>query len=186
LFTPEELELLMSRENRYNILEIRDRVLSSLLIYQGLKSQEICELNLQNIDLDNGTIKIKATKTSSSRILELHRKQILLLNTYIYQDREKLYTGSSNRLLITHRGETFKVNTITVFLKPLKHLFSDRNLNAKTIRQSVIANWLNMKKYPLGDVQIMAGHKYPSSTERYLAKDPNDQRKMINQFHPLS
>jgi len=70
-------------------------------------------------------------------------------------------------------------------LRPLKGLSPARSLNASTIRQSVIANWLNESKYPLGDVQLPAGHKYPSSTEKYLREDIENKRKLINAFHPL-
>lgn len=185
LFTPSELELLMEKENRYKTLERRDKVLISIMIYQGVRTEELRKLNIQDIDLDNGTIYIKRTQTTNNRTLELHSKQFLLFERYIHQDRPKLYTGKSNRLMVTHRGETFKHDTIAKFFKPMKSLFPNRKLNPMTIRQSVIANWLNIKKYQLGDVQIMAGHRYPSSTERYLAKDSESQRKIINQFHPL-
>ena len=42
-------------------------------------------------------------------------------------------------------------------------------------------NW----KIPLEDVQLFAGHKYPSTTERYRRKDINEQQELINKFHPL-
>lgn len=185
LFTPTELELLLHRENRYKNLEARNKSILMLLIYQGLRSEELCRLTLDNIDLDNGTVHIKSTQTTSSRTLGLHGKQILLLDKYINTYRNKLYQGSSKRLFITHRGVPVSVETIGRMIRPLRGLFFDRTLNPNTIRQSVISNWLNVKKYPLGDVQIMAGHKYPSSTERYLTTDHNEQRKIINQFHPL-
>ncbi|MFT5602477.1 MAG: integrase/recombinase XerD [Flavobacteriales bacterium] len=68
----------------------------------------------------------------------------------------------------------------------MKHLFPLRQLNASLVRQSVISNWLNQSVMKLGDVQLMAGHKYPSSTEKYLQPDSDEQRKLINPFHPLN
>ncbi|MEO6882419.1 MAG: hypothetical protein ABI199_00190 [Bacteroidia bacterium] len=66
-----------------------------------------------------------------------------------------------------------------------KPLFPDRNLNTKTIRQSVIANWLNEKKIPLEQVQLLAGHRWTSSTERYKQNNLNEQRTLINKWFPL-
>jgi integrase/recombinase XerD len=64
-------------------------------------------------------------------------------------------------------------------------LFTDRNLNSKTIRQSVIANWLNEKKVPLEQVQLMAGQKWISTTAKYRQTSVEEQRTMINKFHPM-
>ncbi len=58
-------------------------------------------------------------------------------------------------------------------------------LNASTVRQSVIANLLNQKKLTVLQVQELSGMRYPSSAERYRSKDVEEQRKLINQFHPL-
>ena len=41
------------------------------------------------------------------------------------------------------------------------------------------------KKIPLEDVQLLAGHRFPSSTERYKRVDTAQQRALINRFHPL-
>ncbi len=88
-------------------------------------------------------------------------------------------------MLIGHRGEPETVEGIASMLEPLKGLFPDRPLNAKTIRCSVIANWLNVYKYRLKDVQEWAGHKWPSSTFRYKRMDIAEQREKIKKWHPL-
>ena len=36
---------------------------------------------------------------------------------------------------------------------------------------------------PLEHVQIMAGHKYPSSTEKYVRKDIKKQREVLTNLH---
>ena len=53
----------------------------------------------------------------------------------------------------------------------------------KQIRASVITNWL--KHYNLRQVQIMAGHRYVSSTEAYQTNDLEDLRSGIEKYHPL-
>jgi len=63
--------------------------------------------------------------------------------------------------------------------------FADRNLNLKTIRQSVIANWLNEKHIPMEQVQLMAGHRWISATARYCFTPIDEQQELINKFHPL-
>lgn len=185
LFSEEELQLLLSRENRYKNLESRNKAILSLLIYQGLRSEELTRLRADDIDMELGTVRIRGTKSSAKRTLELKSNQILVLDRYIQIHRKNLLKGSYNQLFITTRGVPITVDAIGRMLRPLQGLFPDKNLNAKTIRQSVISNWLNKRKIPLGDVQIMAGHKYPSSTEKYLNQDVESKRNLINRFHPL-
>ena len=65
-----------------------------------------------------------------------------------------------------------------------KHLFPGRRLNAKTIRQSVITNLLKAGK-DLRIVQAFAGHKYPSTTEKYKQTHVEELKTQILNYHPL-
>jgi integrase/recombinase XerD len=87
--------------------------------------------------------------------------------------------------VIGHRGDPETVEGIGGMLEPMKALFPERALNAKTIRSSVIANWFNVSKHRLEDIQLWAGHKWPSSTLRYKRTDVAEQREKINKWHPL-
>lgn len=87
LFSSEELQLLMTRENRYQYLDTRNNVLLSLLIYQGLTSYELARMDVKDIDLDNGTIYIKSSANLNRRTLELVNKQIILFSKYINEVR---------------------------------------------------------------------------------------------------
>jgi integrase/recombinase XerD len=110
----------------------------------------------------------------------------MMIQKYISLDRPKLlHEGIFTSLIISHRGTPETVEGINSMLQPLKGLYPDRSLNAVTIRQSVISNMLNEKKVKLEDVQLYAGHKYPSSTERYKRHDLEEQRALINMFHPI-
>lgn len=185
LFTSEELQLLLTRENRYQFLDSRNSVLLSLLIYQGLTSEELTELKVNDIDLDTGTIYIKASTNQNRRTLDLLHKQIMVFSKYINEIRPKLVRCNTDKLLLSKLGSPISVDGIHSIIEPLKPLFPDRNLNPRTIRMSVICNWLNEKKIPLERVQELAGHKWPGTTEKYIKVDNLQQREMINRFFPL-
>ena len=104
LFTPTELETLMSRENRFVNLELRNKVIISLLIYQALTSAEVEQLTTDDIDLDNGTINIKGSKKQAGRVLDLRANQIRLIQSYIETSRANMIKVESNRLMINQRG----------------------------------------------------------------------------------
>lgn len=185
LFSSEELQLLLNRENRYQFLDSRNHVLLSLLIYQGLTSEELAELTIKNIDLDAGTIYIKASTNQNRRTLELLNKQMIVFSKYINDVRPELLRCDTDKLLLSKLGKPISVDGIHAIIEPLKPMFPDRNLNPRTIRMSVICNWLNEKRIPLERVQELAGHKWPGTTEKYFKVDSFQQREMINRFFPL-
>ena len=66
---------------------LRNRVVISLLIYQGLRLAEITRIRLRDIDLESGSIYLRAmirtaTRTTA-RTLTLKPNQVMLQHDYI-------------------------------------------------------------------------------------------------------
>jgi len=188
LFTADELELLLNREERYRYLGHRNKFLTSLLIYQGVGSFEIERMNLQDIDIEAATVRVKASRKLNGRTLSLRPNQVSMAIKYLDDSRPFLIRKElpTNKLIITKLGKPETVDGIHAMIEPLKAMFPEKKLHPKSIRASVISNWLNDRKIDLEDVQLMAGHKWPSSTERYQRADIDQQRRLINEFHPLN
>ena len=184
LFQPHELEQLMDYKERYPKLKIRNQVIISLLIYQGLTTGELKKITLEDLDLERGTLYIRATTRTNSRTLKLKPEQIMLLYNYIHQLRPKLLKIQTQCLLINQRGLPETGEGIQYLTKRARYLFPGRKLNPKTIRQSVITNLLKQGK-DLRLVQAFAGHKRPSSTERYKQSQLEALKNQILQYHPL-
>lgn len=185
LFSSSELQMLMNRENRYWFLENRNNVLISLLIYQGLTSDEIKNLDVKDVDLDSGTIYVKASTSQNRRTLELRPNQMLPIAKYIDEVRPKMLMMKTDKLILSKLGKPISVDGIHSVIEPLKSLFPNKNLNPRTIRMSVICNWLNEKSIPLERVQELAGHKWPGTTEKYIKVDANAERELINKYFPM-
>ena len=188
LFSTEELEGLLNRKERYNNLILRNKALMSLLIYQALHPKEIEALTMADINLEQGSIYIRATPKTNSRELALKPPQIMLFYRYIYESRKHLLENKgadSVVFLVGQRGERMKAEDITKHIqRSCKGLFKGRRVNARTIRQSVICNLLKAGN-DLRLVQTFAGHKYPSTTEMYKQNDVEVLQSAINRFHPM-
>lgn len=195
LFTPDELDYLINfvrnEQLRYKKLELRNQVVVSLLVYQALQSDEILFLNVSDVDLDNGRIYIASTASTNERTLSLHPTQYILFHDYIHEARKRLMRGYEEyldlypKLVIGARAMTEQVGGIGTLLRKYRLLFPHREMTASAIRQSVIYKWLNVDKRSLETVQTWAGHKWPSTTERYISKIDMDDQEEINGFHPM-
>ncbi len=186
LFTSAELELLMEREERFPQLRLRNQVIVSLLIYQGLQIQEMENLKVQHIDLEEGRVYIQASTNGKRRYLDLHPKQYKIFDNYINESRRELLKIESDKLIVGSRGTPVTKDLVNYVVSTFKPLFPDRNLSPESIRQSVISNWINERRFPLEQVQLMAGHAWISTTEKYRQTSADDKRAIINRFHPLA
>jgi len=186
LFTTEELESLLNRAERYNNLAYRNKALMSLLIYQALHPRELERLTLSDINLQQGIIYIKSTPMTNSRELSLKPVQIMLFYHYIIEIRPKLLKNENlESFIIGHRGETMRAEDITKHVKRIYgKRFSGRKVNAQTIRQSVITNLLKAGN-DLRLVQTFAGHKNPSTTEKYKQNKVEALQSAVNLYHPI-
>jgi site-specific recombinase XerD len=94
------------------ILRARDEALLALLIYAGLRVQEVCDIQLRDLDMGSGTVTIRSGK---ARRVPLHADAQRLLRRYLDlvrcpagvpsigsdQEREKLLVGID----VTRRGQ---------------------------------------------------------------------------------
>ncbi len=186
LFTSEELEaLLTSKTERFKHLDYRNKVLISLLIYQALKPSEIELLQCHEINLETASIYIKPSAKNNSRTLTLKANQILVFKKYLEEIRPQLLQGNvSKAFIISHRRNPMSAEDITNHIKRNYKQYSPRKINAQSIRQSVITNLLKQNN-DLRIVQSFAGHKYPSSTEKYKQSDVEALQTALQIYHPI-
>jgi site-specific recombinase XerD len=191
LLDPDELEDLYYSFESDNIADKyhklcakRNKVIVGLLVYQGLNTTELIRLELEDLQLYKGKIYIKSGARSNSRTLALKPWQVIELLEYVKEIREEIKV---RRNMVSHR--LFIPNnkrlgiTIQHILKKLKKI-NHKVTNGNQIRASVITNWL--KQYNLRQVQVLAGHRYISSTERYVQDDLESLHEIVNNFHPIN
>lgn len=188
LLESEELEDLYYSYATENYQEIyhsytakRNKIIIGLLVYQGLNTADLSNLKVEDVQLNKGKIYVPSRKRSNARELELKPWQMMGLMTYLNDIRPHLLArlnSDTNQLFPS--GERFTM-THTI-IKKLKKV-NQKVESAKQIRASVITNWL--KQYNLRKTQVMAGHKYISSTERYLQDDLENLHEIVNNYHPI-
>jgi len=176
-------QALLSRQRNYIML--------GLLVYQGLATNELQSITVNDIDTNKGTVKISSSKKSNERTLPLNASQIGALINYTQNIRQQFFTycEESNKLFFA-LPESSKTKTGSEKLmhtfKPLtKHIKSiDKNfLNFKQVRASVITQWLKVEG--LRKSQYLAGHRYISSTEKYLPNNLDGLIDDIAKYNPF-
>lgn len=174
----------MSRQRNYCML--------NFLIYQGLHTEELEKITLDDIDLFKATIRIAASKRTNARTLNLNAAQTGVLMQYIQNTRPELlqhYTEETNRLFLLSskcngkRKADEKHENSFNYLKTQLQSINTEVTNLRQLRASVITLWI--QTVGLRKAQYMAGHRYTSSTENYLPNDIEQLSDDIEKYNPF-
>lgn len=161
----------------------RNKVMIGLMVYQGLNATSFKVMTPENINIEKGRIYIPGTRNTNARELEIKSWQILPLVRYLEQDRPILQEelNCHTEALFPLNSDRFSIITAQLFkqLRKVNHKVKD----SKQIRASVITHWLSENN--IRKVQYMAGHRYISSTERYVQDDLESLHDMIDSLHPI-
>jgi len=207
ILTPEELQQLYHEypttieheagkiippQERNILCRKRNKIIVSLLVHQGLRTEELAAIMLQDLQLREGTITIQKKRRTAARTMRLESHQVYELMDYLHVARKEYLQlrkkhnpalEETDDKLFVQWFKAEKFHNITQML--LQHL---RKINSKVknvdqIRASVITAWL--KQYDLRKVQYLAGHKYVSSTEEYKENLIDELQDDVTKFHPL-
>lgn len=186
LFCSEELMEIYELQTTYGLTQKRNKVLLSLVVFQGAGSCELTRIELKDIDLMNGKIYIPGSRTTNGRTLDLKPQQLLLFQNYLTNIRPAILQNghkANNYFLVNAgNGKGIMSNVISVLIRKLRYKYPKLK-SLQQIRQSVITEWL--KKHGLRKSQYMAGHRFVSSTERYSIDKMEDLKKSIKMHYIL-
>lgn len=186
IFQPAELHALYNSFEVNTLTDKRDKVMLGLMVYQGVKTEELALLEVKDVKLKEGSIEIPGNRNGNSRSLQLESHQVLDIYDYMLQARKEIIgeSGSSMQNLFVGRSGGCDVPSFVHYmLMKLSKLRKQPKLNPKQIRASVIMKWL--KQYNLRQVQYLAGHRYISSTESYQQNEMDGLSEEVSRFHPL-
>ncbi|PKV52457.1 integrase/recombinase XerD [Aquimarina sp. MAR_2010_214] len=188
LLEPEELEDLYYsyqtdtyQEEYHKYTSKRNKIIVGLLVYQGLDTKDLKNLKTEHLQLNKGKIYIPGTKKSNAREIELKPWQMMDFMEYIGEVRNKLLERlQTDTDQLFPSGDRFII--VNAIIKKVRK-YNQKVQNGKQIRASVITNWLS--QYNLRKTQYLAGHRYISSTERYLQDDLENLHEIVNNYHPI-
>jgi site-specific recombinase XerD len=185
IFQPEELHAIYNSYQDESLKGKRNKIMLSLLVYQGVKTEELIKLEVHDVKLREGKIEIPGGHKSDRRLLQMESHQVLEFYDYVNNTRKEILAKSgkqTDKLFVSIEGGE-SLNSCVFRLMFWVRRKNKLVVNPKQLRASVIVKWLKM--YNLRKVQYLAGHRYISSTESYQQSEMEGLTEEVNKFHPL-
>lgn len=162
---------------------VRNKVITGLVVFQGLDTQILKRLTTDHINLDKKKIHVPGTRVSEPKTYRLKKEQIPVLRQYLQEDRAVLQNKINDHSegLFPLNSDRFSIIAAQV-VKVLKTI-NYRVVNLQQLRASVIAHWVQHED--LRQAQKLARHRFITSTENYKKYDPNTNRSAADVFHVM-
>lgn len=176
----------------------RNKVILGLLIFQGITTAGLHQLEPGHIKLKESKIYIPATGKTNSRVLDLEAAQLLDLQEYLLVIRERMLANINtdrpgrkpgqvdpriyDQLFFSQNGSSNIKDSLHNLFQMIKRTYP-KITSGVVIRSSLITHWLKTRDIRM--VQYMAGHRYVSSTERYDSQNLEELKEALKKHHPL-
>lgn len=162
---------------------VRDRTLFELIYSCGLRVSEAVELNLSQIFVKEGLIRVTG-KGNKERLVPLGDEAESWLRRYLREARPQLLKGpsSSDRVFLNNRGEGLGRKGMW---KRFRGIAARADVNGKihTLRHSFATHLLHGGA-DLRSVQELLGHADISTTQIYTHLNQDDMAKAHEAYHP--
>ena len=183
ILTGREIELLLSQPACVDVKGFRDKAMLETMYATGVRVTELLDLDLEDVNLDQGVIKCSTDK--KSRVIPLYPAALHSLRVYLKEYRMALVTDPAERALFVNIGGSRMSRQ--GFWKILKHYQAtariEKEITPHTLRHSFAVHLLE-NGADLDSLQELMGHSDISSTQLYTHMVNNKLKKVYAKCHP--
>jgi site-specific recombinase XerD len=177
-----EVEDFLKKPKLHTVYGIRDRAMFELFYSTGLRSQELRDLKLEDLDLSQRVLTVREGKGGKGRLVPFGRKSKDAVEEYINKSRPILNKKSVTHLFLTDQG-----NPMSAYI--LRHNMNryrdpeNRTATPHSFRHACALHMLRAGA-SIVHLQQMLGHERITTTTIYTRLNPEDLKKAVKKYHP--
>lgn len=161
---------------------VRDIAVIEILFSTGMRVSELCNIKLNNINLQAGIIKIKG-KGDKERIIQIcdnEAKKVLKEYFELFSEQIK----KTKYFLINRLNKQISEQSVRLMIKKYQKISGiDKHITPHMFRHS-FATLLLEEGVDVRYIQHMLGHSSISTTQIYTKVNMKQQKKILNSKHP--
>jgi integrase/recombinase XerD len=180
-----DVRKILSAPDTGTVYGYRDRTMLEVLYSTGIRPMEMAALTVDDVDLDEGFLRITEGKGLKDRTLPLGEIAGKFLAEYIAHVRSHLEkNGSRTILFLTRSGRAFDRSAIHKKLRTYaRRCGIEANVSARAFRSTMATDMLRGRA-DIRRIQEMLGHKSLDTTQIYARVMRDDLKKVHRKSHP--
>lgn len=181
--TVDEVFSLVEKPEGIGFMIARDKAILELLYSSGLRVSEICNLNYDDINIQESLIKVMG-KGKKERIVPIGSKALDATKTYIV---ERLLLKTKEKAFFLNRlGKRLSERGIRRIVEKYSKLVSMKGKVTPHTLRHTFASHLLQGGADLRVIQELLGHSSLSTTQRYTHLDITHLMDIYDKAHPLA
>lgn len=182
-----EVKKLLDAADTMSPSGLRDRALMEILYATGLRRDEVCKLDVGDLNHEEREILVRAEKGEKPRMIPLTRSAYVEVAGYLDRARPVLKTKHPNArlaLFVTDHGTRMSHFVVRKTINRLKVVAGIKTrLTPHTLRRT-FATHLLQGGASLRHIQLLLGHSDLTTTAAYLRVDVHGLRRELLLRHP--
>lgn len=176
---------LLNLPDRTTLIGKRDAAILELFYSSGIRLSELIQLNIADISLHEGTLKVKG-KGNKERIVPVGKRALQAVEDYL-RERQR-YTKenlvSSQPLFLAHNGKRIYPQAIQNMVKKHIERVSEVQQKSPHVLRHTFATHLLNRGADLQAVKELLGHESISTTQIYTHVALDQLKKVYQKAHP--
>jgi integrase/recombinase XerD len=165
---------------------IRDRAILELLYSTGLRRQEAINLNLTDVDLENGQVFVCQGKNSKDRVVPLGETAAKFVDAYLKLVRWWFLRDPKETALFidSQKGNRLHPATLNqIVVRTVRQTRIPKRITPHSLRHAMAIHLLQ-NQADIRHIQLMLGHNSVETTEIYTQLAIDDLKTAYRQAHP--
>ncbi|MFN3396791.1 MAG: tyrosine recombinase XerC [Thermodesulfovibrionales bacterium] len=181
--TVDDVFSLIEKPEGIGFMVARDKAILELLYSSGIRVSELSGLDMGDIDLREGLVKVKG-KGRKERIVPVGSKAIEAIRSYLVE--RMLLKKREKALFLNRNGSRLTERSIRrIVVKYARMVLIDGRIGPHTLRHT-FATHLLQAGADLRTIQELLGHSSLSTTQKYTHLDVTHLMEVYDKTHPLA
>ncbi len=183
VISPGQVESLLAAPDVDTAIGLRDRAMLELLYASGLRISELIGLELSNVNLRQGWVRIVG-KGGKERLVPMGEAALHWIDAFLREARSELLPGGGAVVFPSRRGRKMTRQTFWYAIKRYAlQAGIANNISPHTLRHA-FATHLVDNGADLRAVQMMLGHSDLSTTQIYTHVAQQRLQDLVQEHHP--
>lgn len=180
IYTKEELENLLKQPNTDNFNEYRSWVIINVLLATGIRALELRELQIKDVNLEQGIITLNHTKNRKARVIPIPTSLNLILDSYL-----RIRNATSEETVFCNiYGEPLNRTTLQCSIVKYCKKRGVQKHSLHLFRHTFITLSVQKGMSPLL-LKRITGHSDFKMLNKYYQYNPVDLVNIVDEFNPL-